>query len=443
MENESTLKKFFGFLRLSHELEDPALIHESIEKGVVFRGTNLWILIFASFVASVGLNMNSTAVIIGAMLISPLMGPINGIGYSIATYNFLLLKKSFKNYSFSIVAVLIASTLYFSLTPLDAVDSELLARTSPSIYDVFIALFGGLAGIVGISSKNKGNVIPGVAIATALMPPLCTAGYGLSVWNMEFFVGAMYLFVINSVFIALSAMLVSQLLKLPRRAFLLTNQIKNTKIVVGIVILLTVIPSAYFGYTLVQKEKFKDLAAEFTSEVSLWEGNFLLSKTINDKTNQIELVFGGELLDEASQNRLKKKADEFGLNSKKLTIVHGLKTNDYTKIIKGETEMERLTGEINHLKNTINIKEKHIDSLKNVPEIGKDLINELKVFYPNIEACSFAETVIFSSADSTLKGRPTSIVHLSTKKGMSLAEKEKISNWMKRRLKDENVVVYF
>lgn len=443
MENESTLKKIFGFLRLSHEMEDPKLIQESIEKGVVFRGTNLWILIFASFVASVGLNMNSTAVIIGAMLISPLMGPINGIGYSIATYNFMLLKKSVKNYSFSIVAVLVASTLYFLLTPLHAVHSELLARTSPTIYDVFIALFGGLAGIVGISSKNKGNVIPGVAIATALMPPLCTAGYGISVGNLEFFMGAMYLFVINSVFIALSAMLVSQLLKLPRKAFLLTNQIKNTKIVVGIIILLTVVPSAYFGYTLVQKEKFKELATQFTSEISLWEGNYLLSKTINEKTNHIELVFGGELLDDASERRLKKKADEFGLDGAKLEIVHGLKTNDYERIIEGETELERLTGEVNRLKSSIVSKEHTIDSLKNIPSLGKEVMAEIKAFYPEISSCSFSETMVYSKGDSTTVARPMSIVHLHANEKISQEAKDKITSWIKVRLKKENVEVYF
>jgi uncharacterized hydrophobic protein (TIGR00271 family) len=164
-------RKIIQALNLQPELDDYERIHETIQKDVVFKGTNLWILVFAILVASVGLNMNSTAVIIGAMLISPLMGPINGMGYSIATYNFDLLRKSIKNFSFAVIASLIASTLYFTISPISTAHSELLARTSPTIYDVLIALFGGLAGIVAISSKNKGNVIPGVAIATALMPP--------------------------------------------------------------------------------------------------------------------------------------------------------------------------------------------------------------------------------------------------------------------------------
>src|SRR5690606_2140898 len=194
MKYNRPLRRMLELINLESDLDEYENIHDTIEKELVFKGTNLWILIFAILIASVGLNMNSTAVIIGAMLISPLMGPINGIGYSVATYNFPLFRKSLKNFGYSTLAALITSTLYFVLTPISTQHAELLARTSPTIYDVLIALFGGLAGIVAISSKNKGNVIPGVAIATALMPPLCTAGYGLSMGNWSFFFGALYLF---------------------------------------------------------------------------------------------------------------------------------------------------------------------------------------------------------------------------------------------------------
>ena len=153
------LKEFLSYFNIRSEMEDYESIHAEIEKGVVFRGTNLWILIFAIVVASIGLNMNSTAVIIGAMLISPLMGPINGMGYSLATYDFILFRKSLKNFTFAVGASLVTSTLYFAVTPVSTAHSEILARTSPTIYDVIIALFGGLAGIVAISSKMKGNVI--------------------------------------------------------------------------------------------------------------------------------------------------------------------------------------------------------------------------------------------------------------------------------------------
>ena len=195
------MQKIFSFItktvdsfRLNQEKEDFHVIAENIDSGVVFKGTNLWILVFAILICSLGLNVNSTAVVIGAMLVSPLMGPIIGLGFGIATSDIALIKKALYNYLFAGTVAIVASTLYFALTPIHVAQTEMLARTSPNIYDVLIAFFGGLAGIVAIASKMKGNVIPGVAIATALMPPLCTAGYGLATLQWNFFLGAFYLF---------------------------------------------------------------------------------------------------------------------------------------------------------------------------------------------------------------------------------------------------------
>ncbi|MGB0130054.1 DUF389 domain-containing protein, partial [Chlorobium sp.] len=210
--------KLFRYLSISRDAESFRDIHAAVESDIEFKGSRLWILIFAIVLASVGLNTNSTAVIIGAMLISPLMGPINGVGYSIATYDFPLLRRSLKHLSFAVAASLVTSTLYFAISPVSSAYSELLARTSPTIYDVLIALFGGLAGTVSITTKLKGNVVPGVAIATALMPPLCTAGYGLATGQFGFFFGAFYLFTINAVFIGLSTVIFSQFMRFPIRS---------------------------------------------------------------------------------------------------------------------------------------------------------------------------------------------------------------------------------
>ena len=193
------------FLRDRFDLgEDSALQDEVVDnifRGVDFRGTNLWVLIFATFVASLGLNVNSTAVIIGAMLISPLMGPIMGMGLSVGINDFDLLKRSVRNFGFMVLVSILTSTLYFVVSPLSGAQSELLARTVPTTYDVLIAFFGGLAGIVAQSRRDRtSTVIPGVAIATALMPPLCTAGYGLATLQLNYFLGAFYLFFINTVF---------------------------------------------------------------------------------------------------------------------------------------------------------------------------------------------------------------------------------------------------
>ncbi|MBA3901048.1 MAG: DUF389 domain-containing protein, partial [Bacteroidetes bacterium] len=250
MQENNLIKRILNYFNLEADVDDFDKIHEAFAKNIEFRGPNLWILIFAILIASVGLNMNSNAVIIGAMLISPLMGPINGMGYSIATYNFPLFRRALKNFTFAVVASLIASTAYFALSPISTAQSELLARTSPTIYDVLIALFGGLAGIVAISSKEKGNVIPGVAIATALMPPLCTAGYGLATGNLYYFFGAFYLFTINTVFIALSSIAISQILKFPIRTISAVDMKKKVNSWISVVITLILIPSIYFGYKL-------------------------------------------------------------------------------------------------------------------------------------------------------------------------------------------------
>ncbi|MFA6745894.1 MAG: DUF389 domain-containing protein, partial [Bacteroides graminisolvens] len=178
------------YLDLRKDKDNELATVESIRKGVEFKGANLWILIFAIFMASLGLNVNSTAVIIGAMLISPLMGPIMGIGLSVGLNDFELMKRSFKSFLVATAFSVATSTFFFLISPIDEAQSELLARTSPTIYDVLIALFGGLAGVVAFSTKEKGNVIPGVAIATALMPPLCTAGFGLATGNLVYFLGA-------------------------------------------------------------------------------------------------------------------------------------------------------------------------------------------------------------------------------------------------------------
>lgn len=434
-------QKLMRVLRLTHEAEDFDAIHESISKGVVFRGTNLWILIFAIIVASVGLNMNSTAVIIGAMLISPLMGPINGVGYSVATYNFDLFRKSLKNYGFATAAALVTSTVYFLITPIHTEHSELLSRTSPTIYDVLIAMFGGLAGIVAISSTNKGNVIPGVAIATALMPPLCTAGYGLAIANWSYFFGALYLYLINSVFIALSAMVVSQLLKFPRKTYLLSREIKNKNIAITIVTLLTVVPSVYLGFTLVQKEKFMHRAENFIKKVNTWDNNYLLSHKVDGDTKQILLVYGGNEFKQSSIDRLNEKADDLGLSDAKITVEEGLKFNDEEKINQKDTEIQKAKETINSLQTILTIKDKQIDSLESIPSNGQQLLREIHAIFPEIHACSYATSMVYN--DSVDVPKKAHVILFDADDTFDKVNTEKLSNWLKNRLNSEDVIIKF
>src|SRR5690606_14043979 len=321
--NMANIKQILEYLKLDGDVDDFEIIHKNIEKVIIFKGTNLWILVFAIIVASVGLNMNSTAVIIGAMLISPLMGPLNGMGYSIATYNFPLFRKALKNFTFAVGASLIASTFYFTISPISTAHSELLARTSPTIYDVLIALFGGLAGIVAISSKLKGNVIPGVAIATALMPPICTAGYGLATLQFNFFFGALYLFTINTVFIAFAALLVCQYLKFPIRSIVDPDRKKRVNQALSAVMLITAIPSVYFGYQLVQNEKFSQHAENFISQVSVVEGNYLQKSSVTPSNKHVDLVYSGYGLSTKIIDSIKMVAFLNKIDTAKLRISQG------------------------------------------------------------------------------------------------------------------------
>ena len=432
-------RKIFHLISLDNELDDFDNIHSSIEKGIIFRGTNLWILVFAILVASVGLNMNSTAVIIGAMLISPLMGPINGIGYSIATYNFPLFRKSVKNFTFAVGASLVASTFYFALSPISTAHSELLARTSPTIYDVLIALFGGLAGIVAMSSKQKGNVIPGVAIATALMPPLCTAGYGLATGQFMYFFGALYLFTINSVFIAISALIISQVLKFPIRTIIDTKRKNQINRWISTVIFLTVIPSIYFGYGLVQTEKFSENANLFAKTMSVYEGNFLLNYEANPKSKEIILIYGGASFTETQKNELQSKLKDFDLSETKLIIKQGFSFDDLDK---ENAEIRMLKSELARQNELLIEKQQSIDSIRNWSSIASQITSEARALFPDISSCAYSRTPIYIDSSATYQNYAIVILQ-TTDKRIKDDQKERIFNWMSARLEEPYLKILY
>lgn len=434
----STIRKVLHFFSLESELENQDSMYDEIKKGIIFKGTNLWILIFAIIVASVGLNMNSTAVIIGAMLISPLMGPINGMGYSIATYDFELFKKSIKNFSFAILASLVASTVYFALSPVSTAHSELLARTSPTIYDVLIALFGGLAGIVAISSKQKGNVIPGVAIATALMPPLCTAGYGLATGQFSFFFGAFYLFTINTIFIAIASVWISQLLKFPIRTIVDEVQKKKINRIITLVITIVLLPSIFFGYKLVQQEEFLQKADLYVSNVSLFEGNYLLKHDIDAKSHKITLVYGGSLLSDKQKNNIITKSKDFNLDKATILVEQGLA---FSNLDEKNIELIKLKEQVISLNATLSKKHSEIDSILSQQKFGLTILNEIKPIFPQINGCIYSESLNFH--DTLDSPQMTPVVILSIKSNIQEADKKKINNWLRQRLKNDNVKIYY
>ena len=434
------LKKLVSHVTIIPELDEFDAIHSSIVKDIAFKGTNLWILMFAIIVASVGLNMNSTAVVIGAMLISPLMGPINGMGYSIATYDIALFKRAVKNFSFAVIASLVASTIYFTLSPISTAHSELLARTSPSIYDVLIALFGGLAGIIAISSKQKGNVIPGVAIATALMPPLCTAGYGLATFQMNFFFGAIYLFTINTVFIALASLFVSQLLKFPIRTLVDERKKRRVNRYISTVIAIVFLPSIYFGYTLVVKEKFTENATKYISNVSLLDDIYLLKSDIDTKNESISLVYGGNSMDDETRQSIIDKAKDFNLDKAQILVRQGF-TFDGAE--EHNAELYKLRLELSHVDRQLAIKQQKIDSIQQQHEMGKIILKEIRTMYPQIQACTFTQG--FSHHINKEKEAQQTQIILFSLEGDTISSDNKsiIKNWLKTRLQEDQIRVYY
>jgi uncharacterized hydrophobic protein (TIGR00271 family) len=432
------LNTFFEKFKLNSEKEEFQTIITNIDIGVVFRGTNLWVLIFAIFVASLGLNVNSTAVIIGAMLISPLMGPIIGIGLGIGINDVALLRKAIYNYAIATGVALTTSTIFFLLSPLNDAHSEILARTAPNIYDVLIALFGGLAGIIAISSKQKGNVIPGVAIATALMPPLCTAGYGLATWQFNFFFGAFYLYIINTVFIALATFIIVRFLHFPYRHLQNKRAEQIAQRIVWAVVMITLLPSIYFGYDLIQQDRFTKNANRFISNEAHFTNDYLLNKKIDAKEKNIVLIFGGKEIMPGEIEAIKKRLKNYGLEKASLEIKQGFA---YL------TENKETNEQLSQLTTALAIKDKkekllqwQLDSIDHQQQLSVQLYAELKTQFPALKNAIIQPSVLFG--DSSLSKR-TYLVLLWMPAKPTKNEKTKIENWMKVRLNQNNINLIF
>ncbi|HPH22404.1 MAG TPA: DUF389 domain-containing protein [Chitinophagaceae bacterium] len=421
------MESFFNKFRLLEEKEDYVAVADQLEKGVVFKGTNLWVLIFAIFVASLGLNVNSTAVIIGAMLISPLMGPIMGLGLGLGINDIALLKKAGTNFLVATGVALATSTFFFSISPINNAHSEILARISPNIYDVLIALFGGLAGMLATSSKNKGNVIPGVAIATALMPPLCTAGYGLATLQFQFFFGAFYLFIINTVFIAIATFLVVRFLKFPFKELQNAASQKMAKRVVTTIVLATLLPSIYFGYTMIQQSNFIQNASRYIEQETTLPNDYLLSKKIDAKHRKITLVYGGKGIEEKEIKMLESKLKNFNLTKTTLEVKQGF---SYIK----ETEENSLLNNINQAsaQKDLIIKQLQvqIDSIHTTQQLSEQVYKELKAQNTGIISAIVQPTFVYTDS-TTVKSY---LVAIETTSKILDKERLQLENWLKVRL---------
>jgi|GEM_PF-5800 len=433
---------------------------DQVKRNVVFRGTNLWILIFAILIASVGLNMNSAAVIIGAMLISPLMGPIMGIGMGVGINDLQLIRKAAKNLFVAALISILTSTLYFLITPISDAHSELLARTTPTIFDVLIAFFGGTAGIVAGSRSEKSNAIPGVAIATALMPPLCTAGYGLANGNWEYFSGALYLFFINSVFIAISTFIIVRYLKYPRKRFADPAIEKKVKVYVIVIGIITLIPSIYFAYNVVTKSFFIRNASEFVQGELNFPDTYIIGTDYYQEgdSTAIQVTLYGELVEPLMIDQAKKKMYRYNLPESCDLVIrqsanrNGLTTDDVAQInsqIRQDLMADLFKNneeELADREQTIAKLKEELFELKRPIILSEDILNELKVNYPNITQFSASVATVFNSPnenndDSTFVAKDTLLLTYATFKQRlpRRSDRKKLEEWLKVRTKSDKL----
>lgn len=399
-------------------------IYATILEGMNVHGSNFIILMCAIIIASIGLNMNSVAVIIGAMLISPLMGSIIGIGYGVGTYNTKLLKTAFRVLSISIIISVVTSTVYFSITPITTAGSEILARTSPTIWDVIIAFVGGVAGMIGLTRNKPSNVIPGVAIATALMPPLCTAGYGIATKQLNIFLGAGYLFFINGFFIAISTFVVTKALKLTTKSnidYEKESKVRRFILISSIIVMIPSMVSAIWMITKTIDEK--DLNDFISNEL---KNQYVLSKNIDYKNNIITLVTVGDSINSTELNFLNEKMIDYGLKNKKL-------------ILKQEgINMSNLEQYIDSIKNNQRYITSNNTDTNNKEEINRNAIfNELKSIYPEINKLYLG--YIYGENDE--ENNIEILIIYSDVEDFS-KNIGNIENWFKTRINSNNAKVY-
>ena len=373
------LRRTFRYYANIYDHIDTEDAAQRIKSGIWFRGPNVWILAFSIVIASAGLNVNSTAVIIGAMLISPLMGPIIGLGLALGTNDVDLLKLAAKNLLVMVFISLIASTLFFLLSPLELINpTELEARTRPTIYDVLIALFGGLAGILENSRKERGTVIAGVAIATALMPPLCTAGYGLSCLHFKFFFGAMYLFIINTVFITLATYVMVKYLRFKAVSGLDPVVAKKRRNTISALIAVVVIPSIISAIGMIQDNNFERNVEAFVQENRLVSRSYIYDYRIyNDRGRKVEFSLTGEPMSYEAQTAFFASARSYKIKDSQIIIKEhslGMTEEEMNALVRGvydktDREMAEKEEQLDRLQTRLDSLTRRVESLMLNPNI--------------------------------------------------------------------------
>lgn len=422
-------------------------VNSNIQKGIMIKGTNLWVLIFAIFIASLGLNTNSTAVIIGAMLISPLMGPIIGMGYSMGVYDMDLLKESLRNFLIMFVVSLITSAIFFTLPLISSTQSELLARTQPTTYDILIALFGGLAGMVAQTRKDRtGTVIPGVAIATALMPPLCTVGYGLATLQFRFMLGALYLFTINTIFIALASFIVTRVMKFKMIGELEPSKLKKFKNMMISIIVLITLPSILIAISIIQRSSFESNYRNFVAEAFNYDNTFVVESTYeynpgHKKQSVIEVrLFGEPLSDNVINNIRGQMSSVYHLPKVDLVV---RQSNQEGGGIAITALQSNYTDMLNEKNRQISRLQEQLSSIRTADTLAvSSMIRELGIFVPEISDMSMQRHISYD-----IEGTAKDTTYICIIKLADNMEKEPdtdlIRHWLNNRTGASNIKILF
>lgn len=423
--------KLFDFINLHNGEQQREKVLEDVKANISFRGSNLWILACAIVIASIGLNVNSTAVIIGAMLISPLMGPIVGTGFALAIYDFELLKKSVRNLLIATIVSLLVATVYFFVSPFKEVQSELLSRTSPTIYDVLIAFFGGLVGVIALTRVEKGNPIPGVAIATALMPPLCTAGYGLAIGNLAYFFGAFYLYSINCFFICIATFLIIKYLKYQPVRHLNEKSEKQIRYGISVLIVLMIVPSFYLAYTLFQEKTFNQKVEKFITNEFSSLGYTLIYKDIkyNTSPKKVELAFLTKQFTPEELEVLNLKLGQYEITNTELKIrqeTHDLKHEILNELGWQNKVMSDKDIVINNLQK----------ELKQYKLDNTEVLKEIAILFPELKDVSLGKLLTPVGQDSV----KTTLVMLY-QSDKAKVDIEKIHKWLSQKLKTKDIKI--
>ena len=436
-----------SFLRsrfdLSADKASEEEVVDNIRKGVEFKGTNLWVLIFATFVASLGLNVNSTAVIIGAMLISPLMGPIMGMGLSVGINDFELLKRSLRNFGFMVLASIFTSTLYFFISPLSGAQSELLARTTPTTYDVLIAFFGGLAGIVAQSRKDRtSTVIPGVAIATALMPPLCTAGFGVATLQFKYFIGAFYLFFINTVFIAIATFIVVRFLHYSKKEFVDKNREMRVRRSILLIVLVTIIPSVVIGYRIVKRSLFENDVKRYVNTVFQFPKTKVIEHTgiyrPDNGESYVEIYLIGEPISDEMIENARLQMPQYNLRDVRLVVRQSGET-DNLNFSTLQTGYQELLSEKN-----IRIRELEtkLSAFATDTLAVRDITVEMRTLVPDLHDVTLSKAVRYNTDKTPTDTLVLCVMHLNKGKKLAAGERERIEQWLRVRTKTDSLKLY-